>query len=63
MKEYRPREHREQSVDPLDEEELREDLEEDDPVVQIIPNVDGDGGFGEFDATQRVDRIQAESFT
>jgi hypothetical protein len=47
----------------LDEEDLREDLEEDDPEVQIIPNVDGDGGFGEFDATQRVDRIQAESFT
>jgi hypothetical protein len=63
VKEYRPLGHKEQSLE-LDE-ELRDDLDEgeDDPVVQIVPNVNGDGGFGEFDATQRIDRVEAESFT
>jgi len=44
---------------------LRDDLEDEDepPVVQIVPNVNGDGGFGEFDTTQRIDRVEAESFT
>ncbi len=55
--EYRP--------STANEEELREDLDddEDNPLVQIIPNVDGDGGFGEFDNTQRIYRVEAESFT